>query len=230
MFSSLDLLDHVAYHVRVRDHDQHHAHQKAPRSRTVCVAVEELKRRADLAVEELKRRADLSDRPRSPSTPKINNITCSSWILRYWCWCRCRVRNISIRRADPIHIRLISQEIPQVLEEFGDVMPHELVAQALQRRAVYHKIEFEPRRAEEERTPTRHRMRPCSHSFLSPCHGESTIRVEDVSYKRSMDPRLLHGVTYGYPWFGRWGYRFCYGSFGVTKQNSERAIDILSEL
>lgn len=27
-------------------------------------------------------------------------------------------------------------------------------------------------RAEEERTPTRHRMRPCSHSFLSPCHGE----------------------------------------------------------
>jgi hypothetical protein len=32
----------------------------------------------------------------------------------------------------------------QVLEEFGDVMPHELVAQALQRRAVYHKIEFEP--------------------------------------------------------------------------------------
>lgn len=32
----------------------------------------------------------------------------------------------------------------QVLEEFGDVMPHELVAQALPRRAVYHKIEFEP--------------------------------------------------------------------------------------
>ena len=54
--------------------------------------------------------------------------------------------------------------------------------------------------------------------------------MEDVSNKRSMDLRLLHGVRYGYPWFGRLGYRFCHGSFGVTKHNYERAIDILSSL
>ena len=45
-----------------------------------------------------------------------------------------------------------------------------------------------------------------------------------------MDLSLLHAVTYGYPCFGRWGYRFCHGSFGVIKQNSKWAIDILSSL
>lgn len=56
------------------------------------------------------------------------------------------------------------------------------------------------------------------------------MTVEDVSKKRSMDLRLLHGVAYGYPWFGRWGYRFCHGSFGVTENNYDRAIDILSSI
>lgn len=32
----------------------------------------------------------------------------------------------------------------QIFEKLWDVMPHELVAQAVQRRAVYHKIELEP--------------------------------------------------------------------------------------
>ncbi|KAM7515886.1 hypothetical protein LguiA_005469 [Lonicera macranthoides] len=45
-----------------------------------------------------------------------------------------------------------------------------------------------------------------------------------------MDLRLLHGVAYGHPWFGRWGYRFCHGSFGVTEPKYERAINILSSL
>ena len=56
----------------------------------------------------------------------------------------------------------------------------------------------------------------------------SQITVEDVSKKRSMDLRLLHGVAYGHPWFARLGYRFCHGSFGVTENNYDRAIDILS--
>ncbi|KAF2295538.1 hypothetical protein GH714_033160 [Hevea brasiliensis] len=43
-----------------------------------------------------------------------------------------------------------------------------------------------------------------------------------------MDLRLLYGVAYGHPWFGRWGYKFCRGSFGVTKHNYGRAIEILS--
>ncbi|KAI3931123.1 hypothetical protein MKX01_029313 [Papaver californicum] len=54
------------------------------------------------------------------------------------------------------------------------------------------------------------------------------ITVEDVSKKRSMDLRLLYGVAYGHPWFGRWGYRFCHGSFGVTEHNYNTAIDMLS--
>ncbi|CBI33452.3 hypothetical protein VitviT2T_021569 [Vitis vinifera] len=56
------------------------------------------------------------------------------------------------------------------------------------------------------------------------------ITVEDSSKKRFMDLRLLHGVAYGHPWFGRWGYRFCHGSFGVKEPNYERAIEILSSL
>ncbi|VVA39886.1 PREDICTED: PHD [Prunus dulcis] len=56
------------------------------------------------------------------------------------------------------------------------------------------------------------------------------ITVEDVSKKRSMDLRLLHGIAYGHSWFGRWGYRFSHGSFGVTEHNYERALEILSSL
>ncbi|PQM40741.1 PHD finger protein MALE MEIOCYTE DEATH 1 [Prunus yedoensis var. nudiflora] len=56
------------------------------------------------------------------------------------------------------------------------------------------------------------------------------ITVEDVSKKRSMDLRLLHGIAYGHSWFGRWGYRFSHGSFGVTEHNYERALKILSSL
>ncbi|KAL8096782.1 hypothetical protein AgCh_037660 [Apium graveolens] len=55
------------------------------------------------------------------------------------------------------------------------------------------------------------------------------ITVEDVSVKRGMNLRLLHGIAaYGRPWFGRWGYRFCQGSFGVTNEKYERAIELLS--
>ncbi|AES99203.2 PHD finger protein MALE meiocyte DEATH protein [Medicago truncatula] len=56
------------------------------------------------------------------------------------------------------------------------------------------------------------------------------IAVEDASRKRSMDLRLLHGVAYGHSWFGRWGYGFCRGSFGVTQQNYDEAIEILGSL
>lgn len=58
----------------------------------------------------------------------------------------------------------------------------------------------------------------------------SKITVEDVSKKHAMDLRLLHGIAYGHPWFGRWGYRFSRGSFGVTEHQYERAIEVLSSL
>ncbi|WCJ25171.1 RING/FYVE/PHD zinc finger superfamily protein [Euphorbia peplus] len=60
--------------------------------------------------------------------------------------------------------------------------------------------------------------------------GARKISVEDLSKKRSMDLRLLYGVAYGHPWFGRWGYKFCRGSFGVGEYNYSGAIEILSSL
>lgn len=54
--------------------------------------------------------------------------------------------------------------------------------------------------------------------------------MADTSKKRSMDLRLLHGVAYGHPWFGRWGYGFCHGSFGVKDYNYDRALEILCSL
>ncbi|KAA8524837.1 hypothetical protein F0562_011260 [Nyssa sinensis] len=56
------------------------------------------------------------------------------------------------------------------------------------------------------------------------------ITVEDASKKHSVDVRLLYGVAYGHVWFGRWGYRFCRGSFGVTEYKYDRAIEMLSSL
>ncbi|KAG4964035.1 hypothetical protein JHK82_040703 [Glycine max] len=56
------------------------------------------------------------------------------------------------------------------------------------------------------------------------------IAVEDVSCKRSMDLRLLHGVAYGHSWFGRWGYRFCRGSSGVREREYNEAMTMLGSL
>ncbi|CAA0836804.1 PHD finger protein MALE MEIOCYTE DEATH 1 [Striga hermonthica] len=56
------------------------------------------------------------------------------------------------------------------------------------------------------------------------------ISVEDLSRKHNMDLRLLHGVAYGHSWFGKWGYRFSRGSFGVKEHNYESAMDVFSSL
>lgn len=45
-----------------------------------------------------------------------------------------------------------------------------------------------------------------------------------------MDLRLLHGIAYGHSWFGRWGYKFAHGSFGINEQLYNRAIETLSTL
>lgn len=45
-----------------------------------------------------------------------------------------------------------------------------------------------------------------------------------------MDLRLLHGVAYGHSWFGKWGYRFCSGSFGVEEHHYHRAIAFLTSI
>ncbi|GJX76640.1 PHD finger protein male meiocyte death 1 [Tanacetum coccineum] len=56
------------------------------------------------------------------------------------------------------------------------------------------------------------------------------ISLVDTSKKRQMDLRLLYGVAYGHTWFGRWDYKFCSGSFGVTKDLYDKALEIVSSL
>ncbi|CAI9096894.1 OLC1v1033140C1 [Oldenlandia corymbosa var. corymbosa] len=51
------------------------------------------------------------------------------------------------------------------------------------------------------------------------------VSLKDVSQKNGMDLRLLHGVAYGRPWCGQWGYKFGRGSFGVTQSTYQNAIE-----
>ncbi|KAH9330687.1 hypothetical protein KI387_002795, partial [Taxus chinensis] len=53
------------------------------------------------------------------------------------------------------------------------------------------------------------------------------VSVEDVAKKRSMELRLLHSVAYGESWYGRWGYEFGHGSFGITPQMYRKAIEAI---
>ncbi|KAK3421428.1 hypothetical protein EUGRSUZ_G02081 [Eucalyptus grandis] len=56
------------------------------------------------------------------------------------------------------------------------------------------------------------------------------ITVHDMSRKGSMDLRLLYGLAYGCSWFAKWGYKFNLGSFGVTKDKYNRALEVLGSL
>ncbi|XP_077230809.1 RING/FYVE/PHD zinc finger superfamily protein [Tasmannia lanceolata] len=57
--------------------------------------------------------------------------------------------------------------------------------------------------------------------------GARKVSLIDIAKKRSMDLRLIHGVAYGEPWFGCWGYKFGLGSYGVTQQMHLKAIEAL---
>ncbi|KAI5081126.1 hypothetical protein GOP47_0004309 [Adiantum capillus-veneris] len=53
------------------------------------------------------------------------------------------------------------------------------------------------------------------------------VSVEDLAKKRTLEFRLLHCVAYGDSWFGRWGYKFGHGSFGITQQMYAKAIEAI---
>ncbi|KAB2610010.1 PHD finger protein MALE STERILITY 1-like [Pyrus ussuriensis x Pyrus communis] len=53
------------------------------------------------------------------------------------------------------------------------------------------------------------------------------VSLNDNSHKRGMELRLIHGVTYSEPWFGRWDYKFDRGTFCVTQQMYQKAIEAL---
>lgn len=50
----------------------------------------------------------------------------------------------------------------------------------------------------------------------------------DISKKHGMDYRLLHAITSGHPWYGEWGYKFGAGSFALTSDTYQEAVDMLS--
>lgn len=52
----------------------------------------------------------------------------------------------------------------------------------------------------------------------------------DISKKHGMDYRLLHGVIAGHPWYGNWGYKFGTGSFALTAESYQKAVNTLSGL
>ncbi|PKA64370.1 PHD finger protein MALE STERILITY 1 [Apostasia shenzhenica] len=71
----------------------------------------------------------------------------------------------------------------------------------------------------------------CYRMLLSFCQFMMVLRRKvsliDVARKGLMELRLIHGLAYGESWFGRWGYRFGNGSFGITQQMHQRSLEAL---
>ncbi|PNX84259.1 PHD finger protein male sterility 1-like [Trifolium pratense] len=45
-----------------------------------------------------------------------------------------------------------------------------------------------------------------------------------------MELRLVNGIAYSEPWFGRWGYKFGRGCFGVTQSMYQKAIEAIRSM
>lgn len=60
--------------------------------------------------------------------------------------------------------------------------------------------------------------------------GARKVSVMDVSKKYGLEYRLLHSVTRGHPWYGNWGYEFGAGSFALTLDSYNSAVQSLSGL
>ncbi|CAN4080994.1 unnamed protein product [Withania somnifera] len=60
--------------------------------------------------------------------------------------------------------------------------------------------------------------------------GARKVSLRDISTKKGMELRLLNSVAYGEPWFGRWGYKFGRGSFGVTQETYQSAINAIQNM
>ncbi|MCL7033993.1 hypothetical protein MKW94_002387 [Papaver nudicaule] len=56
------------------------------------------------------------------------------------------------------------------------------------------------------------------------------ISVMDVSKKYGLEYPLLHAITNGHPWYGRWGYEFGAGSFALTADSYKNSVDNLSRI
>lgn len=52
----------------------------------------------------------------------------------------------------------------------------------------------------------------------------------DVSKKYGMEYRLLHSITKGHSWYGEWGYKFGAGSYALTQEAYQKAVDTISSM
>jgi len=50
------------------------------------------------------------------------------------------------------------------------------------------------------------------------------VGVKDVARKDTMELRLVYTLAYGIPWYGKWGYTFARGSFGLTKNEYTKCV------
>ncbi|GKU89824.1 hypothetical protein SLEP1_g3911 [Rubroshorea leprosula] len=59
------------------------------------------------------------------------------------------------------------------------------------------------------------------------CTGlrDRKVSLCDVSKKRGMELRLLHGLANGKSWFCRWGYEFGRGCYGVTQPETKMGLN-----
>ncbi|KAJ0594819.1 hypothetical protein HanHA300_Chr03g0112611 [Helianthus annuus] len=60
--------------------------------------------------------------------------------------------------------------------------------------------------------------------------GVRQVSVMDVSKKYGLEFRLLHSVIKGHPWYGDWGYEFGGGSYAITHEAYDNAIETLANM
>ncbi|EPS66457.1 hypothetical protein M569_08321 [Genlisea aurea] len=60
--------------------------------------------------------------------------------------------------------------------------------------------------------------------------GARKVSLKDTSRKKGMELRLLHGVAYGKPWFGKWDYAFGRGSYGVDEESYTGAVTAIQTI
>lgn len=56
------------------------------------------------------------------------------------------------------------------------------------------------------------------------------VSVEDVVKKCFFEFCLFYVVGYGEFWYGRWGYKFGYGSFGIIQQMYVKVVEVICEM
>ncbi|KAF7840521.1 PHD finger protein MALE STERILITY 1 [Senna tora] len=56
------------------------------------------------------------------------------------------------------------------------------------------------------------------------------VSLNDIAQKRGMELRLINGIAHSEPWFGKWGYKFGRGCFGVTQSTFQKAIEAIRSI